>query len=95
VLRSSYIKDRAFHEALARSLAGKLPSNGLKGDQATFVGSRHGALIGSIYSKVPVVLVEMVVLTNRKDETFLSSPEGQNAMADALAQATLAALKAK
>jgi N-acetylmuramoyl-L-alanine amidase len=56
------------------------------------VGSRHGALIGSIFSKVPVVLVEMVVLTNAKDEAFLLSAKGRSAMAEALAKGVLAAL---
>jgi len=95
VIRLSRSKGMAFHRALAASLDGKLQDNGLKGDQATTVGSKHGALIGSIYSKVPVVLVEMVVLTNPKDEAFLLSKRGQNSMADALAAGALAALRAK
>jgi N-acetylmuramoyl-L-alanine amidase len=92
VIRASWKKGQAFHKALTAALVGKLKDNGFKGDQATAVGAQHGALIGSIYSKVPVVLVEMVVLTNPKDEAFLSSPKGQATMADALAAGVFAAL---
>ncbi len=95
IIKISWRKGKAFHQAFVAGLKGKLKDNGLKGDQATAVGARHGALIGSIYSQVPVVLVEMVVLTNRSDEAFLSSKKGQEAMADALAAGVLAALKAK
>ncbi|HTQ08875.1 MAG TPA: N-acetylmuramoyl-L-alanine amidase, partial [Fimbriimonadaceae bacterium] len=93
VLEASREKGEAFHEAMAAALKGKLTDGGLKGDQATTVGSRYGALIGSIYSKVPVVLVEMVVLTNPKDEAFLLSKRGRNEMADALAAGVEAAIK--
>lgn len=94
VLRVSHDYAQRFHAALAASLQGKLRDQGLKTDAATAVGSKHGgALIGSIYSKVPVVLVEMVVLTNPKDEDFISAESGQDAMADALAAGVQAALK--
>jgi len=94
VLRMSKDYAGRFHAALATALKGKLRNNGLKTDAQTAVGSQHGgALIGSIYSNVPVVLVEMVVLTNPKDEAFIASTEGQDAMATALAQGVLAALK--
>jgi N-acetylmuramoyl-L-alanine amidase len=93
VLKMSLDYGRRFHAALGASLKGKLRDNGLKTDAATAVGSKHGgALIGSIYSKVPVVLIEMVVLTNPKDEAFIASPEGQDAMADGLAAGVQAAL---
>jgi len=84
---------RRFHAALAASLKGKLPDLGLKSDLKTAVGGKQGALTGSVFSHVPVVLVEMVVLTNRKDEAFIGSPEGEAAMADALAAGVVAALK--
>lgn len=93
VLAASKSAGARFHAAMAKLLAGKLKDNGLKGDRATSVGAKHGALIGSIFSKVPVVLVEMVVLTNPKDEAFLASSSGQTAMAMALERGVLAALK--
>lgn len=95
VIRASRKKSETFHAALAEALKGKLRDNGLKGDQATKVGARHGALIGSIYSKVPIVLVEMVVLTSPKDEAFLTGRPGREAMADALAAGVMAVLRSK
>lgn len=92
VIRKSQACAKLFHKAMAALLRGKLRDNGLRPDQDTAVGSRHGALIGSIFSKVPVVLVEMVVLTNAKDEAFLLSAKGRSAMAEALAKGVLAAL---
>jgi N-acetylmuramoyl-L-alanine amidase len=82
-----------FHETLVKHLEGKLVDNGLMSDDRTAVGRKQGALTGSIFSKVPVVLVEMCVLTNPRDEELMASKEGQAAVADALAKATLAALK--
>lgn len=81
-----------FHRALAKGLKGMLPDHGLKSDLKTAVGGRQGALTGSIFSKVPVVLVELVVLTNPKDEEFIGTKAGQEAYADALANAVVAAI---
>jgi N-acetylmuramoyl-L-alanine amidase len=78
---------RKFHEALAWELQGELADNGLNSDAETAVGSRYGALIGSIYSEVPTVLVEMVNLKNAKDESFIASVEGRMVMAKALLKA--------
>jgi N-acetylmuramoyl-L-alanine amidase len=78
---------RKFHEALAWELQGELADNGLKSDAETAVGLRYGALIGSIYSEVPTVLVEMVNLKNAKDESFIASVEGRMVMAKALLKA--------
>ncbi len=78
-----------FHTELAARLKGKLKDNGLLPDTATAVGGKFGALIGSIFSEVPVVLVEMCRLKNPKDEAFIAKPAGQKAMAVALARATL------
>jgi N-acetylmuramoyl-L-alanine amidase len=57
----------------------------IRGDSATEVGSRQGALTGSIHSTVPVVLCEMVVLRDPNDARFITSEEGQTQMARALA----------
>jgi N-acetylmuramoyl-L-alanine amidase len=83
-----------FHAALAEALKGKLGDLGLKSDAKTAVGSKQGALTGSIFSKVPSILVELVVLTNPKDEAFIASARGRRQYADALAKAVVAALKA-
>jgi len=81
-----------FHDQVALSLKGFLRDNGLMSDIRTAVGSKQGALTGSIYSKVPVVLIEMCVLTNRHDEELVSSEKGQKRLASALADATIAAI---
>lgn len=83
-----------FHKGLTQSLARTTIRNrGLKSDIHTAIGAKQGALTGSICSEVPVLLVEMVVLTNPKDEAFLVDPAGHERMAQALADATEAALK--
>lgn len=84
---------KRFHAAFAREMKGKLPDLGLKSDLKTAVGGKQGALTGSVFSKVPVVLVELVVLTNPKDEAFVASEAGQTSLADALAAGVVAAVK--
>jgi len=86
---------RVFQASLARSLAGVLANRGLHSDTATAVGRKQGALTGSIYSEVPVLLVEICVLTNPRDEAFMSEERNRWKVAEALAQATLDALDAQ
>lgn len=57
----------------------------IRGDSATQVGSTQGALTGSIFSTVPVVLCEMVVIRDQSDAQFIQSAQGQDTMARALA----------
>jgi N-acetylmuramoyl-L-alanine amidase len=71
--------------AMRRVLGGRLRSDGVKGDSKTFVGGKQGALTGSIFSRVPVVTIEMVVLSNRSDAAFIKSAAGQELMARAIA----------
>jgi N-acetylmuramoyl-L-alanine amidase len=59
----------------------------------TAVGAKQGALTGSIFSLVPVILVEMVVLTNSVDEAFFLK-HGKTKLADALEQGVVAAVRA-
>ena len=83
----------AFHRAYAQTVrAGGLVDNGLKSDIYTAIGSKQGALTGSIFSHVPVVLVEMVVLTNPRDEAFALSKRGRATIVSGLEAGTLAAL---
>lgn len=94
VIERSARMARPFHQAFASTLKGSLRDQGLKTDAETRVGAIHGgALIGSIFSKVPVVLVEMVVLTNPRDEAFVLSNEGLDKLAQGLTNGILAALK--
>lgn len=87
----------AWAQALEREMAAALaphgiPSRGVRPDIQTAVGARQGALTGSIMSRVPTVLVEMVVLTDRRDAQFIKSASGRQAMADALARGVLSQL---
>ena len=75
----------ALHPAMIASLGPDWPDLGIKGDSKTAVGSRQGALTGSIFSLLPVVTVEMVVITQADQEAFIASEDGQNRMARALA----------
>ncbi|OIO93667.1 MAG: hypothetical protein AUJ92_11865 [Armatimonadetes bacterium CG2_30_59_28] len=72
---------------LSQSLKGLLPVHPVKTDRQTLIGSRQGALTGSIYSQVPVVLIEMVNLKNSQDSKFIASELGQWAIAQAIAKA--------
>ncbi len=83
----------AFHSAMAGHLKGFHQNNGLKTDLQTAVGARQGALTGSIFSQVPVLLVEMVVLTNAQDEAFILSKSGRARMVEALAKGVIATVK--
>jgi N-acetylmuramoyl-L-alanine amidase len=64
---------------------GRLKDGGVRGDSKTLVGSRQGALTGSIFSDIPVVLIEMVTLSNAHDARFIKSDEGKDLMARAIA----------
>lgn len=93
VLGASKRAAQAFHPALVAALKGVLPDRGLHTDGATFIGGKQGALSGSIHSHIPVLLVEMFVLTNPQDEALASTSKGLDQMADALTKATLAAVR--
>lgn len=74
------------HTGMNTLLSGSiLRDNGVKGDSATSIGSKQGALTGSIFSTVPAVTVEMCFLSNADDAQFISSESGQDKMAAALA----------
>ncbi|HEX8144128.1 MAG TPA: N-acetylmuramoyl-L-alanine amidase [Pyrinomonadaceae bacterium] len=85
IITRSRLAARSMHEELEAALQGELKAGGVRGDSQTSVGSRQGALTGSIYSKVPVVTVEMVVLSNVSDAEFIKSETGQRKMAQAIA----------
>jgi N-acetylmuramoyl-L-alanine amidase len=95
VLKATAPLAKRFHKAFSGALRGKLKDQGLMSDVKTAVGSKQGALTGSIYSHVPSVLVEMVVLTNARDEAFILSGNGRRAMVDALAAGVKAAVPLK
>jgi N-acetylmuramoyl-L-alanine amidase len=84
VIAESEAFARVFHPAMIRALGPRWPDLGIKGDSKTFVGSQQGALTGSIFSTIPVVTVEMAVITQPDDEAFITSREGQDRMARAI-----------
>lgn len=82
-----------FHAALVRSLADVLADRGCLTDRQTAIGARQGALTGSIRSEVPVVLVEMCVLSSAHDRAFITRPDGEERLARALLAGVIAALR--
>lgn len=85
VLTESKSIARVFHRAVIQALNGDLADRGCHTEASTMIGARQGALTGSIYSRVPVLLVEMAVLQNEHDDAFIASTKGQEKVAEALA----------
>ena len=94
VRRSSAAAATLFHQSFADALRGKLRDNGTRGDEETLIGGQQGALTGSIFSKVPTVLVEMVFLTNPNDAEWIKQESNQIVMANALASGVRAVRRA-
>lgn len=95
VIASSRSAAKAFHPAAMKALGGRLKDRGVLTDMDTGVGRKNGgALVGSIFSEVPVLLLEMATLTNKKDEAFAASKKGQELLAKAIAEGADAAVKA-
>ena len=92
VIKKSKEIASVFHHAMNSVLSKYLKSLGVAGDSETYVGNKQGALTGSIFSAVPVLTIEMCVLTNPKDERFISSPKGKALMVKALLEGSLAVL---
>lgn len=84
IIARSGVLARLFHPAMVAGMGPGWGNIGVLGDSRTDVGSRQGALTGSIYSRVPAITVEMVSLANDADDRFISTPDGQNRMARAL-----------
>ncbi len=84
VMAASRRAAHVFHPAVIAALGGAERDAGIKGDSQTGVGSKQGALTGSIFSRVPALTVEMCVLTNDHDYRFIRTAEGQETMARAL-----------
>ena len=86
VMQRSQAAAESLHVSLARHLAGKLKDGGVRGDSRTAIGAKQGALTGSVFSDVPVVLIEMVTLSNANDARFIRDAKGQSLMAQAIAE---------
>jgi N-acetylmuramoyl-L-alanine amidase len=85
VIRRSTAAAEALHAGMAPLLAGRLRDGGVRGDSRTLIGSRQGALTGSIFSEVPTVTIEMATLTTPSDAAFMRSDEGVETVARAIA----------
>jgi N-acetylmuramoyl-L-alanine amidase len=85
---------RAFHGAFAAELRQELKDNGVKGDEQTFIGAKQGALTGSIYSRVPSLLIEMVNLAKPADARWISDAGNQQTFARALLAGVAAVARA-
>jgi len=85
VIAASRALAKPFYRAAVAALKGYVPSRGVHGESATLIGSKQGALTGSIFARVPVLTVEMVVLNNPTDAAFITAEAGQDRMARALA----------
>jgi N-acetylmuramoyl-L-alanine amidase len=90
VLAASKKAAEVFHAAFSSRMAVHLPDNGIRGDEATRVGSQQGALTGSIYSQVPVLLIEIGFLTNEQDAAWLSIAENRQTVAESIVDGALA-----
>jgi len=93
VIAASRKAAQRFHPAAVGVLKGHLKDRRLRTDSQTAIGARQGALTGSIYARVPVILVEMCVLQSKHDEAFIRTPQGQAKMAEALCAGVVAALR--
>jgi N-acetylmuramoyl-L-alanine amidase len=85
VMDRSHEAAKVLDTAMAKSLEGVLKNGGVRGDSQTAVGSKQGALTGSIFSQVPVLTIEMVVLSHKADAALIQTEAGQDKMAQALA----------
>ena len=86
VIEESRRAAEAVHAGLSEGLNGALNDNGIRTDDQTKVGHQQGgALTGSIFSDVPVVTIEMVVLSQPSDADFIKTDAGQQRMADSIA----------
>jgi len=85
IMERSHEAAKIIDKAMAAGLEGTLKNGGVRGDSQTAVGSKQGALTGSIFSEVPVLTIEMVVLNNKADAMVIQTKAGQDQMAQAIA----------
>lgn len=71
---------------LTRQLEGVYRINPVKTDRQTAIGSRQGALTGSIFSHVPVVTIELGYLDNPTDIHFLTASDSRRLIVEALSE---------
>ncbi len=84
VIAKSKLAAEYMQKGIGKTLGKRLKLNPLRTDSLTYVGSKQGALTGSIFSKVPAIVVEMVYLNNKSDADFIKTNEGKQLMAEAI-----------
>jgi N-acetylmuramoyl-L-alanine amidase len=84
VVESSRTLAQPFHAAVMDVLKGHLPDLGAMPEQKTMIGGKQGALTGTVFSKVPVLLVELCAVDNDHDAQLARSDEGAETFAKAL-----------
>lgn len=89
VMTGSKALAEAVSAGMRAALAGDLPQRGVYDESHTAVGESQGALTFSIFSKVPTITIEMVVLSNKKDAAYIKADAGQEKMAQAIAAGIL------
>ena len=95
VQRASRQAVQILNDVMQPILAGSLASNPIKTDASTFVGGKQGGVLtGSIFSRVPMALIEMCFINQKADAKFIASAAGRDKMAEALAVAIVAYLEA-
>ncbi len=88
VCRESEKAAHLLDSVLKAKLQGFLHANPVRTDDSTFVGSHQGGVLtGSIFARIPTVLVEMCDLTSRHDDKLISTNAGRKIVAIALDQA--------
>jgi len=81
VISQSRLAAECMQLGLAKILGSHLKLNPIRTDSITYVGLKQGALTGSIFSRVPAVVVEMVYLSNASDAVFIKDAKGQDLVA--------------
>ncbi len=84
VIEKSRQAAECMQKGLASILGSSLSLNPVKTDSMTLVGSKQGALTGSIFAEVPAVVIEMVYLNNASDAAFIGEQKNQELMAKAI-----------
>jgi len=84
---SATLANRLTH-SLRQRFGARYPVN-LRTDRQTAIGARQGALTGSIFSRVPVITIEMGYLDNPRDVEIILSTSTRELLVEALAASIL------
>jgi N-acetylmuramoyl-L-alanine amidase len=94
VIEASQALATPFHAGMVRVLGDALPDLGCRSEKKTFIGGKQGALTGTVFATVPVLLVEVCAVDNEHDAAFVSDEKGRDRLAKALAAGVEAVAKA-